>query len=78
MSATVADGTVYSGQFFQVTQDTTVDGVAPLWDGWHSGWGGAAYWDAGPSTDFIRHYSGRSGQCQLPDGKTVDAIFPAA
>jgi hypothetical protein len=72
------------------------------------GWRGAAYWDAGPSTDFIRHYSGRvvanlatpsathmrcqfqlvhpsdgmagggSGQCQLPDGKTVDAIFPAA
>jgi hypothetical protein len=108
MSATVADGTVYSGQFFQVTQDTTVDGVAPLWDGWYSGWRGAAYWDAGPSTDFIRHYTGRvvanlatpsathmrcqfqlvhpsdgmagggSGQCQLPDGKTVDAIFPAA
>ena len=43
MSATLSDGTVYNGQYFQVTQDTTVDSVAPLWDGWHSGWRGVAY-----------------------------------
>src|ERR1700676_637162 len=59
MSATLTDGTVYVGKYFQVTRDTTVDSVAPLWDGWHSGWRGAGYWDAGPSSDFITHYSGR-------------------
>jgi hypothetical protein len=85
-----------------------IDGVAPLWDGWYSGWRGAGFWGAAPSTDFITHYSGRvvanlatsnathmrckfqlvhpsegmsgggSGQCQLPDGKTIDASFPTA
>jgi hypothetical protein len=108
MNTTMADGTTYSGQYFQITRDTTVDSVAPLWVGWHTGWGGADYWDAGPSPDFITHYSGRvvanlaspsathmrcqfelvrpsdgmagggSGQCQLPDGETIDASFPTA
>ena len=108
MNATLSDGTTYSGQYFQITADTTVDGVAPLWDGWYSGWRGAGFWGAAPSTDFITHYSGRvvanlatsnathmrckfqlvhpsegmagggSGQCQLPDGKTIDANFPKA
>jgi hypothetical protein len=108
MNATLSDGTVYSGQFFQITRDTTVDSVAPLWVGWHSGWRGAGYWDAAPSPDFITHYTGRvvanlaapsathmrckfqlihpsegmagggSGECQLPDGKTIDATFPTA
>jgi hypothetical protein len=106
MNAAMSDGTTYSGQYFQITRDTTVDSVAPLWDGWHSGWRGAGYWGAGPSSDFITHYSGRvvanlasssathmrchfqlvhpsegmagggSGQCQLPDGNTIDASFP--
>jgi len=108
MSATLSDGTTYTGQYFQITHDTTVDNVAPLWYGWHSAWGGVDYWDAGPSQDFITHYSGRvvanlatpnathmrcqfqlvrpsdgmagggSGQCQLPDGKAIDATFPTA
>jgi hypothetical protein len=106
MNAAMSDGTTYSGQYFQITRDTTVDSVAPLWDGWHSGWRDAGYWGAGPSSDFITHYSGRvvanlasssathlrckfqlvhpsegmagggSGECQLPDGKTIDASFP--
>ena len=37
MNATLSDGTTYSGQYFQITRDTTVDSVAPLWVGWHSG-----------------------------------------
>ncbi|HXA35882.1 MAG TPA: hypothetical protein VNW26_06085 [Steroidobacteraceae bacterium] len=102
------DGTTYSGQYFQITRDTTVDSVAPLWVGWHSGWRGAGYWDGAPTPDFITHYTGRvvanlatatathmrchfqlvhpsegmagggSGECQLPDGKSIDATFPAA
>jgi hypothetical protein len=108
MNATLSDGTTYSGQYFQITQDTTVDSVAPLWVGWHSGWRGADYWDSEPTPDFITHYTGRvvanlstptathmrcnfelvrpsegmagggSGECQLPDGKTIDASFPTA
>src|SRR5436853_6448201 len=59
MNASLADGTIYSGQFFQVTRDTTVDNLSPLWAGWGRGpWGyGWNDWGAGPS--FITHYTGR-------------------
>jgi hypothetical protein len=108
MSATLSDGKTYSGQFFQITKDTTVNGVGPLWSGWAPGWGGWDNWEAVPSPSFITHYTGRvmanlgapsgehmrckfqlarpsdgmagggSGQCQMPDGKTIDATFPSA
>jgi hypothetical protein len=107
MDATLADGETYSGQFFQITTDTTVDTLGPLWTGWGGGWRGDwGYWGAGPQ--FVTHYSGRvlanlstpdgqymrckfqlvhpadgmagggRGQCQMPDGKTIDATFPTA
>ena len=107
MTATTPDGTTYSGQFFQVTRDTTVDSLGPLWTGWGR-WGGFGWddWAAGPS--FVTHYTGRvvanlttpsgahmrckfqlaypdrgmagggHGECQMPDGKTIDATFPVA
>ena len=111
MNAAAPDGKTYSGQYFQVTRDTTVDSLQPLWVGWGGGWrggyrGGFGWndWDAGSS--FITNYTGRvvanlgapggehmrckfqlasptggmvgggRGQCQMPDGKTIDATFP--
>jgi hypothetical protein len=108
MYATLADGSVYTGAYFQVTDTTTDDTLGPLWDGWGPGWGfgGWDYWDTGP--DFITHYTGRvvanlvdpegkhirckfrlvhpssgmasggQGDCQLPDGKTIETSFPGA
>ncbi|MDB6088804.1 MAG: hypothetical protein JWN85_1588 [Gammaproteobacteria bacterium] len=107
ISATLSNGKTYSGQYFQITKDTTVDGIGPLWTGWGGrrgmDWG---YWGADPSPDFITHYSGRVvanlaetdgshmrcqfrlvhpsdgmnggglGQCQMPDGTSIDANFP--
>lgn len=111
MNATLSDGKTYRGQFFQITKDTTVDSVAPLWSRWYSGWGGWGRWDgwdAVASPGFIERYTGRvvanlgapdgehmrctfrlahpldgmagggRGQCQMPDGKTIDATFPTA
>lgn len=111
MNAMLAGGKTYSGRFFQITRDTRVDSLTPLWFGWHRGWAGFGpwpYWDAYPSTGFVTSYSGRVvanlgdndgehmrcrftlahpssgmagggvGQCQMPDGKTVDATFPNA
>jgi hypothetical protein len=110
MSATLSDDKTYSGQFFQITKDTTVNSVGSLWSGWSPGWGswgGWENWGALPSSSYITHYSGRvvanlgapsgehircrfqlahpsdgmagggSGQCQMPDGKTIDATFPS-
>jgi hypothetical protein len=111
MTATLSGGQTYSGQYFQITKDTTVDSIAPLWVGGWGGWGGRGgwgwgAWGADPSPDFVTHYSGRVvanlaqpsgahmrcqfrladpdsgmngggiGQCQLPDGTTIDANFP--
>jgi hypothetical protein len=112
ISATMSNGKTYSGQYFQITKDTTVDTIGPLWGGWggwggRRGWGGDwGYWGADASPDFITHYTGRVvanlaepggthmrcqfhlvrpddgmsgggiGQCQLPDGTTIDANFP--
>src|SRR5882757_6485837 len=62
MNATLTDGKTYSGQFFQITKNTTVDSIGPLWYGWHSSWGGRGGWggwEAVPSADFITQYSGR-------------------
>jgi hypothetical protein len=105
----MSNGKTYSGQYFQITKDTTVDTIGPLWAGWggRRGWGGGwDYWGVDASPDFITHYTGRVvanlaepggshmrcqfqlvrpddgmngggiGQCQLPDGTTIDANFP--
>jgi hypothetical protein len=106
--ATLDDGSVYAGSYFQITENTTSDILGPLWDGWDASWGfgGWGYWDSG--SDFITHYTGRvvanladpegkhirckfqlvhpskgmvgggEGDCQLPDGKTIDASFAGA
>ena len=111
MTATLADGTTYSGRYFQITEETTLDKIEPLWDRWNSEWAGSSgwgYWNAVPSADFIKQYTGwvvanlgapsgerarckfhlvrpaegiaggGIGQCQSPDGLTVDATFSSA
>ena len=61
MTATFGNGRVFSGTYFQITQDTRVDSLDPLWDGWgrpyrrHS-W---RYWGAESRSDFMKTYSGR-------------------
>ncbi len=59
MTARFADGKTYTGQFVQVTSNTTVESLHPLWVGWGPRWrmGGWGDWDAGP--EFVTHYSGR-------------------
>ncbi|HEX3845731.1 MAG TPA: hypothetical protein VHV80_15365 [Steroidobacteraceae bacterium] len=59
ITAALADGKTYTGRYFQVTRDTDVSGLGPLWAGWGPGrrMGGWYDWDPGPQ--FITHYSGR-------------------
>ena len=61
ITATFGSGRVFKGVYFQVTSDSRVDRMDPLWDGWgrpyrRNAW---RYWgrDAGP--DFVKTYSGR-------------------
>jgi hypothetical protein len=76
LNATMPDGKTYSGQFFQITTDTTVDNLGPLWAGWGPGWrrGGWGYWDAGP--EFVKHYTGKVvANLQTPDGTYMRCTF---
>src|SRR3984893_19311344 len=75
MNATLSDGKTYSGQFFQITTDTTVDNLGPLWTGWGGGWRGDwGDWGAGPQ--FVKHYSGRGlANLSTQDGECLGGSF---
>jgi hypothetical protein len=64
MTASLPNGTTYSGRYFQITSDTRLSGLGPLWTGWGPEWGMYGWadddwddWDPGPQ--FITHYTGR-------------------
>jgi hypothetical protein len=108
MTAQLNDGQTFTGDYFQITRDTSVYALGPLWTGWgpRFGFGRWGYW--GPSDQFVTEYSGRvvgnlqapngthmrcrfflvypsrgmagggQGQCQLPSGQMIDAMFPGA
>jgi hypothetical protein len=61
ITATFGNGDVYKGTYFQITRDTRVDRLDPLWEGWgrpypRTGW---RYWDRDMDREFIKEYSGR-------------------
>src|SRR4029078_7338702 len=59
MTATFGSGRVFHGRYFQITHDTRVDRLDPLWDGWshtsrHGDW---RYWDDDASSrEFVQNY----------------------
>jgi hypothetical protein len=62
MVATLPDAT-YTGRFFQITQQTQRQTLAPMWDGWSEGWDDWPYWGPWPANSdiaqFITRYSGK-------------------
>ncbi|HZZ15827.1 MAG TPA: hypothetical protein VFE08_07690 [Candidatus Sulfotelmatobacter sp.] len=66
----------YSGKFYQITRNSTVDTLGPLWYPWHPGWGGWAHWGAAPDEAFITHYTGHVlANLAGPDGKRMRCQF---
>lgn len=59
LTASLSNGENYSGRFFQITSESRIDDLAPLWGGWHAGWRGWDYWDRVPNDAFVTHYSGQ-------------------
>lgn len=59
MTATLTTGEAYHGPFFQVTRETRIDELGPLWVGWGGRWRwrGWDYW--GPQQSYLTHYTGR-------------------
>ena len=61
ITATFGTGRVFRGSYFQITSDTRVERLDPLWDGWgrpyrRNSW---RYWGADTGPQFIKSYSGR-------------------
>ncbi len=61
ITATFGSGRVFRGNYFQITSDTRVERLDPLWDGWgrpyrRSSW---RYWDRDSGREFVKTYSGR-------------------
>ena len=76
MYATLTDGSVYVGSYFQITSNSTADSLVPLWDGWGPGWGFGEwnYWGTGE--DFVTHYTGRVvANLADPEGKHIRCKF---
>ncbi|MGZ3280861.1 MAG: hypothetical protein ACXU8V_22325, partial [Caulobacteraceae bacterium] len=51
MTAALSTGQIYQGPFFQITKDTTIDTLDPLWVGWRGRgrWHGWGFWDPEPA-----------------------------
>jgi len=85
MSATLQN-TVYQGRFFQITRQTRLEMLTPLWVGWNDNWGDWPYW-GGPFPDgafqggydtsqFITLYSGKVlANLNNPDGGHMRCRF---
>lgn len=55
---------VFEGRFFQITHQTRVDALNPLWTHWRHGWHDWPYWGGAwqipyPTPQFITHYTGK-------------------
>jgi hypothetical protein len=48
----------YEGKFYQITKESRVETIAPLWNPWYPGWRGWQYWGPEPTDSFITHYTG--------------------
>ena len=60
ITATFGNGRVFTGSYFQMTRETRVDRLDPLWDGWGRPYRRHAWRYWGPDEDaFVKEYSGR-------------------
>lgn len=59
ITATTPEGRSLVGKYFQITSDTRLDSLAPLWDGWGPEQRGWPFWYTQPGPQFVDHYRGR-------------------
>lgn len=61
ITATFANGRTFKGKYFEITRDTRVDRLDPLWEGWGAPYSTSAwsYWDKDSNREFVKMYRGR-------------------
>lgn len=76
MSATLADGTTFSGPFLQMTSTARTEMLEPMWFGWRRGWADWRYFGPYPEHAFTTVYSGKViANLQGPDAKRLRCRF---
>jgi predicted small secreted protein len=77
MTAVVAStNQTFTGTYFQVTSQTRVNDLMPLWIGWYRPWYGWPYWGPGYGPDFVTYYSGRVvANLSSPNGQHMRCDF---
>jgi hypothetical protein len=66
----------YEGKFYQITKDTVVSAITPLWSPWYSAWAGWPYWGPEPNDAFITHYTGHVvANLAAPGGERMRCQF---
>ena len=77
INATLADGTHYSGKYYQVTSDRKFDSATGF-SGWYSGWD-ETDWGVGPSPDSVAQYTDRViANLASPSGSSMRCRFKLA
>lgn len=59
MTATLSSGERYDGRFFQITGETRIDDIQPLWSGWDRRARWAGWPDQGAWSSMAISYSGK-------------------
>jgi hypothetical protein len=71
-----APAETYRGKFFQITRESRLETLAPLWAGWYPGWVGWRYWGPEPQYSFITHYTGHVvANLEGPDNQRMRCQF---
>jgi hypothetical protein len=71
-----AAAATYDGKFYQITHDTTIQTIGPLWDAWYPGWSGWRYWGPEPEDSFVEHYTGHVvANLSGPNGQRMRCQF---
>jgi hypothetical protein len=66
----------YSGMFYQITRDTDIDSIAPLWRPWWPRWRGWAAWGPVPTEAFVTEYTGHVvANLEGPSGQRMRCQF---
>lgn len=66
----------YTGRFFQITRESRLETLGPLWAGWDPSWVGWRYWGPEPQLTFVTHYTGEVvANLESPDGDRMRCHF---
>jgi hypothetical protein len=77
MSATLADGKIFSGDYLEITREAGIEGLDPMWERWDRGWSSDPFaGESMPEFGSATLYSGRVlANLRAGDGQRMRCRF---